>query len=1126
MVLTPLPIAEQWTLHSMQLVNWGCFDGQHPVRFAGPREVTLITGATGSGKSTLLDAHIVLMHDPATALNRASNASRHRSRSDETRNVVSYMRGVTGQTRDIDGEREVMLREGTAWSAIAETWHSNAGGVFTALSMFFAAVTDTTRPSVRRDAWMDDEFDLKWLEPFASGVHLAAPFPPRGMEKAYEGLQVVSSTSALHRKVWQRLGIGDEGDGKSAMRLLYKVQAADAVESVSDLFTKFVLDEPCTYAAAKEAADHFARLKDSHDKVRVIEDQTQRLAHIPKLWSDYETSREAVTFFAALAPTITPEDTRLWKWRRDRECAALEDAERAATSSYLHAVEAHKGATAAAAELEVQWQAFSVAIASNSALAALGPLETQIEAAQKAAERVNQDREDLQNGIASTITLPQNRAGYDRQRTASTLFIHDYGSAKEALDERVFHSKQTVWKLADDLRALREQRRHFEGRHDVTDADRDAIRKRYATLVGIPAHQLPFAGELIDMLPEYDQWRIAAEKVLGGTATSLLVPEESLAAFRRIADAESTKHRIPYLVVRGISQPVRPSDQGTVAGRLQYRDHPYAGWLSSRIAQSARHLCVDHPDDLSHLPTGHPEGVTINGQTAHRDGGVVGGQINHRHTIGFSAAKVLADLDARILELDKQLRPAEAEATSARTGADKLAAQHDAHNRFLAASWDRIDSAGAETHLKGLLRRKADLTADPSAQLLLQQRERVRRDLAEANKKADSRQRDKEEIDEGRALLAERKDVAWDHLESLDHLPDPDMERLDELLAEFRDNPEVAAPTEADFTDLAWGRFIRHLIKRAQAASETRDTARAYLVQTFEDYLRTYNGTPGVEDLTSDPDKSYWDFQAIYDRHTASGVEGAKVEFTTYAAEYGGHELTTLSLAYQTERDLIDARLGEVRKALADQAYGPTPTGRVSIEIRDGHVPTTVSTFRRDLHAATSGATNVLSYDEALAKFDTFDQLIDQITDPKQRDQLLDVRRHITLEAQHHDQDHLVAFYRDLGAKSGGETQELTMFIIAAAIRYRIGSVDSQTPRFAPVFMDEGLIKADPERTRRAVNVWTALGFQPIIATTADKHESVSQTATVILSVSKDGENRSRIDTAVAHQPAFDRGQP
>ena len=80
--------------------------------------------------------------------------------------------------------------------------------------------------------------------------------------------------------------------------------------------------------------------------------------------------------------------------------------------------------------------------------------------------------------------------------------------------------------------------------------------------------------------------------------------------------------------------------------------------------------------------------------------------------------------------------------------------------------------------------------------------------------------------------------------------------------------------------------------------------------------------------------------------------------------------------------------------------------------------------------------------------------------------------------------------------------------------------MDSQTPRFAPVFMDEGLIKADPDRTRRAVNVWTRLGFQPIIATIADKHESVSQTATVILSVSKDPDNRSRIDAAVAEEPA------
>ncbi len=866
---------------------------------------------------------------------------------------------------------------------------------------------------------------------------------------------------------------------------------------------------------------HFARLKESHEKVRVIEDQTHRLAPIERWWEPYETGREEVGFFAALAPLSVPEDSPFWKWRRDRECTALEDAEQAATSEYQRAVAAHRIAVTAADDLEAEWQRLSAATATNGALAALEGLEGQIQTTEQKRVRVSQDREDLQNAVESTLTIPQNVGGYDRQRIASTLFMHDFVAKKTAADERVFLAKQKVWELADQRRTLREQRQHFEGRRDVTDKDRDAVRTRYATLVGLPADQLPFAGELIDMLPEHERWRLAAEKVLGATATSLLVPAASLVEFRRIADTEQTQYRIPYLVVREAGQPVKDADPGTVAGRLQYRDHPYAGWLSARIARDARHLCVDSADDLGMLPAGHTEAVTINGQTVHRDGGVVGGQTRHRHTIGFSPEKVLAGLDSQIAEVEQLLGPADKAEADAKEAADRLTTQRDAHSRFLETAWDRIDLASLDRELKELRRRRSELASDPTAQLLLKQREQVRGALKDANQRADASQTKVKAVDTVRAQLADRKDAAWNHLASLDHLPDPDMARLDALLAEFRDNPDVESPTEADFSDPAWGRFVRYLLGRARAAGEARDSAREHLVQIFSDYLREYRNSAGVENLTSDPDKSYWEFHAIYERHTGSGVGGAKAEFTAYSAEYGGHELTTLSLAYQSERDLIEARLGEVRAALANQPYGPTPTGRVSIEIRDGHVSSEVSKFKGELRAATSGATTVLSYEEALAKFDTFDRLISQINDPKQRDQLLDVRRHILLEAQHRDNDCLVAFYRDLGAKSGGETQELTMFIIAAAIRYRIGSTDSQTPRFAPVFMDEGLIKADPERTRRAVNVWTQLGFQPIIATIADKHESVSQTATVILSVSKDFQNRSRIDAAVAQEPAL-----
>lgn len=1119
MTLAALPIAQQWTLHKMQLVNWGCFDGYHPVTFAGPQQVTLITGSTGTGKSTLLDAHIVLMHDPSTALNRASNATVRRSRSGETRNVVSYMRGVHGQTRDVDGERDMLLREGSVWSAIAETWRSTDGGILTAVSAFFSTANDTNRPGLRRDAWIRDEFDLRWLEQFATGTHVETPFPPRAMEKAYPGLAVVPSTRALHRALWQELGIGDEGDGKNAMELLYKVQSADAVQSVNDLFTKFVLDQPCTYPAAEEAEKHFAKLRESRERVRVIEDQTTRLVRIPGLWNDYETGRDAVAFFAQVAPTIEPAVSPFWKWRRDRESVALEDAETAATREHQQAVRDQKAAADEAERLEGQWRDLSAAIGQHAGLAQLAGVDADIRAAKEALGRAENARAVLAEALGQVLAVPAQRSAYDRQRAASSAFLAGFKSAAKQAADALEGAKREQWRLSERLGDLRQERRHYEGRHDVVGRDHDWIRNRYATVVGLTPAELPYAGELVDMLPEYEDWRMAAEKVLGGTATSLLVPESHLAAFRRAANDELTAYRIPYLTVRGAAAPKAPADPATIAGRLQYRDHPYSAWLSERLTRTARHLCVDSPDELGDLPAGRTDAVTVKGQTANRDGGVVGGQKGHRPTIGFSPETALASVDAQIASVEAELGPVDATVHKASADVAELNAKEKAHTRFLETDWDTIDTHGAEARLRDLTGRKKALESDPTAKTLLDQQMALRSALGDAHGQADKHSERAQKLHEKRAALADRKDAAFDHLTAMEGVPDPDMGRLDSLLDAYRDDPDTTAPTASDFEDGPWRKFVRHLSAKYEEAERSRATAREYLAKTFEDYLRDYADTPGAEDLTTDPDRSYWQFLAIHDRHVASGVEGAKADFTQYAAEYGGHELTRLSMAYQTERDLIDARLGEIRAALSDQPYGPTSTGRVSIEVRDGHAPAEVAAFRAALHTATSGATAVLSYDEAVAKFTVFDRLISQMSDPRTRDTLLDVRRHIVLEAQHLDGGTLVSFHRDLGTKSGGETQELTMFIIAAAIRYRVGSVDATTPRFAPVFMDEGLIKADPERTRRAVNVWTHLGFQPIIATTTDKHESVSRAATVLLSVSKDSNQRSRIDAAVEESP-------
>src|SRR5438552_1363482 len=93
------PGTQQWRVESLQVVNWGGFDGHHTVDFA--ESATLLSGASGTGKSTLLDAYIALMMESNTPFNGASNDNvTGRARSSEQRNILSYVRGKVDTSRE------------------------------------------------------------------------------------------------------------------------------------------------------------------------------------------------------------------------------------------------------------------------------------------------------------------------------------------------------------------------------------------------------------------------------------------------------------------------------------------------------------------------------------------------------------------------------------------------------------------------------------------------------------------------------------------------------------------------------------------------------------------------------------------------------------------------------------------------------------------------------------------------------------------------------------------------------------------------------------------------------------------------------------------------------------------
>ncbi|MEU0095577.1 ATP-binding protein [Kribbella sp. NPDC006257] len=540
----------QWSLDSQQTINWGCFEGYWRTTFAAAGGVTMFSGRTGSGKSTYLDANTVLMQPTKTRLNRASNAATTgHARNEAERNVVSYMRGMLDKSRDGADEVNKVLRAGTVWSAIAQTWRNADNAVLTAFVVYFARPDDQTTPSVKRFAHVDGEFDIRCLEQFTQGEHLARPMMPRAIKREYAGVTFEDNLPALHRVLWQRLGIGVNGDGGRAMELLHRVQSSDGIASVNELFTRLVLDKPSTFAKAADAVKHFAKLDEAHGKVELIEDQVRILGGIPDWWNTYRTSQDAGRFYASLAASTDPEAlTPFWKWARSREYDLLAVREQKNSAD-------RKDAQAAALLASKEVDKIERLLAANQAKrqanggARIDRIDNEIRETSDAHQRADTNRAQIKDLCGSHFGVPATAKAYNRQVATSRLFETSYlerhATAEDAWKKAVGAKFPRLARKAD----LVNEQRYLTGRKDLVPEPLTKIRRRYSDLTGIPERELPFVAELIDMGPGWQGWRTAAELTLGGFAFQLLVPADRATRFRVLTDTERTGRRVTSLIV-------------------------------------------------------------------------------------------------------------------------------------------------------------------------------------------------------------------------------------------------------------------------------------------------------------------------------------------------------------------------------------------------------------------------------------------------------------------------------------------------------------------------------------------------------------------------------------------------
>lgn len=1114
-VATPADDTVQWRAALLQLVNWGGFGGLTTVPLRG--DTTMISGASGVGKSTILDAYTALMMPSDTKFNGASNdAVAGRARGVGQRNLLSYLRGAVDVVDDPRTGRPVerLLRGKGAdtWGAVAMTFVNDRGGRFTALRTYYVPRRAARSGDVQMQlATHEGALGLEVLE-----AAVPERFHANTLKKLFPGIRVHRTYAEYAAVLHARLGIGANGDGAKALRLLARIQAGNQVRSVDELYKDMVLERPSTYAAADRAIEHFDDLDTAYSAMRTEEQKLELLDPITGLHERKAAATRRLAELDAFGVTRSGDTPlRLWLLRthqrlletavaanRDLRKATADElaATASAEASLLGDLEAAKEAHRAAGGSTLQSLALSLEQEAVVREDRLGRRTVLQERLLPLIDLSGGEAVDVEGALASAERFAGLQQQARRRLDGWPGELARLTGDRDAVRDRRYPSQHRQSEL-------RRERASLESRAGRMPARMHELRAEVARASGLGVEELPFVAELIDVAPDESRWRTAVETVLGASARMMLVPLDRLDEFSTAIDGLRLRGRLTFEGVE-LDLPDRgPADPERIAGKLLFQDSPFSGWVQAHVEEPARNaLCVESASGLA----GGGLRVTLAGQTRSGRRGTHG-RNDSRSIIGFSNEEALAEIDAELASLEGELTAYDAEVTELDRRIRVLEQVRVAYDAVAGARFDDLDVEGSDRRIAELEQRRGEiLESDDQLQALEEQIAALAQRLDDARQQRFELDRRQHDLGQSHAELIDAEDLVNDRLEAMEGagvavLTD---EQDAALAADFAAAASPASPDDLDRFAESSHRLAERLrgsVSDAEAEAQRVDDELAAI-------FRMYKFQWDSPNLGATPE-SYPDYARILEEIRGKGLAERRSEWRRRLTEWSGQDLVPLVGAMAASIEEIEDRLEPINAILRRLEFGAAGD-RLRIRLRR-LAPAHVQVFMRDLRALSSGSTSELGEADLEKRFAELSRFMQQLRKPAQsgdaggvttdRDRLLDVRRHVEISAERYDHltGELRATYRTLGEKSGGESQELVAFIVGSALRFRLGDEMRSRPRFAPVFLDEGFVKADSEFAGRAVQAWKGLGFQLIIGVPLDKVTGLEPHMDELLAITK-----------------------
>lgn len=567
-------------LARLEIYNWGTFH-RRAWRFDLDGDNALLTGDIGSGKSTLVDAVTTLLM-PANRIsyNKAAGAEvRERS-------LRSYVDGYYKSERSetTGTSRPVGLRGPESFSVILGVFHNEGYDLDVSLAQVFWTKDGVSGQPERFFATADRPLSI--AGDFAEFGNSIA-----GLRKRLRGagVRLYDHFPEYGKDCRRRLGIESE----QAMELFHQTVSMKSVGDLNEFVRSHMLEPFDAKGWVDQLVSHFDALTKAHDAVVKARSQLDELT---PLLADCDTYDVVAAEIAALEA----ERSALPFFCAERKAGLLDrrigELEHEAVAKRRELTEQD----AAQADLDAQKQALVLERAGHGG-DRLGELERQIADAEKVRDE-RHTRASRFDELLRQAGLPAvERAEQFHPRLAEITKAAEQADSTDAdLHNRatdVAFDHKEVKRESDDVNA---ELVSLRSRRSSIPARSLQLRSWLCGELGLDESTLPFAGELIQVRPEFSEWEGAAERVLRSFGLSLLVPDKH---YRVVSEWINDHHLRSRLVYYRVPRTVAPAAQpGTGAqllvSRLEIADTDFYPWLERELAHRAGYECVETMDQF------------------------------------------------------------------------------------------------------------------------------------------------------------------------------------------------------------------------------------------------------------------------------------------------------------------------------------------------------------------------------------------------------------------------------------------------------------------------------------------------------------------------------------------------